>query len=234
MLGREISVNQVLKDISAGIGDRAMSEKYKLSPKGLEDLYRQLADLGFIELGRNGPAICRKRKIPTRSLVHDIRSGLNRRQLMAKYVVSSRHLNRLIEKLLATGVVPQEVFLGLSEPHAALDKHEFTPRLPRNYLAYPFPIYVVGDPDAAGFILDITEEGMKVEGIGVQQGEVKTFSIIASDVSEARPFVLEATCRWITQDSEQGFQAGFQITKCSDHGLRELRKFILASAPAAW
>jgi hypothetical protein len=234
MLGREVSVKQVLKDIGAGLGDQALREKYKLSQKGLEDLYKQLADSGFIEQARNGLTVCRKRKIQTRLLVDDIRSGLNRRQLLAKHMVSSKHLSSLIEELLAIGAVTQDEFDGLSDSHAVFDELEFTPRLPRNYLAYPFPIYVVGDPEATGLILDITEEGMRVEGIRVQPGEVRTFSIIATEVSDARPFVLEVTCRWITQDSEQGFQAGFQITKCSDLGLCELRKFILALAPAAW
>ncbi|MBI4964863.1 MAG: PilZ domain-containing protein [Desulfomonile tiedjei] len=49
MSGREIRVKEVLADIKEGVDDSTLMEKYKLSPKGLEDLFRQLASANLLD-----------------------------------------------------------------------------------------------------------------------------------------------------------------------------------------
>jgi hypothetical protein len=55
MSGREINVREVLKDIRAGMDDWTLMAKYRLSPLGLDDLYRQLASANLLNGNRPQP-----------------------------------------------------------------------------------------------------------------------------------------------------------------------------------
>jgi uncharacterized protein (DUF433 family) len=233
MLGREIDVTEVLRDIKDGKGDGELMQKYRLSPRGLADLYRKLVNTGFLARNGNSFVIARSRRIAVKQLVADLRAGLSRQELMAKYLCSSQRLRRLVAKLMAVGVVTQTE-LAESEHLADWAEFQLTPRLPRNYLPYPFPVHALGDPNATGLIIDITEHGLKVEGIDVRVGEVRRLSIIVTDVSEVRPFFLKARCRWVTKDPPKASAAGFEIQEITDSSLQELRKFIQALTPSAW
>lgn len=235
MTGREVHLKQVLKDIHDGVGDRALMDKYRLSPKGLDHLYRHLITAGFVEQDGNGVVVCPNRKIPLDLFMHDLRAGFSKSDLKTKYVCSSKDLRKLVKELLASGAIAREDLQIGTNSDSPWIEFNLTPRVPRNYLPYPFAVYVVGDADARGTILDVTEQGFRVEGIEVRVGEVKTFSFIPSDIPEAKPFFLEGTCRWASKDSKSNtFVAGFQIVKLSERSNRELRKLIDALTPSAW
>ncbi|AFM22934.1 PilZ domain-containing protein [Desulfomonile tiedjei] len=231
---RELSVQQVLNDIRTGAGDQELMTKYRLSRKGLGHLYEQLTNAGFLEQNGKTIVVCDTRKIRAEQIRDDIRAGVSERDLMSKYMCSSKHLRKIFEKLVTIGSLTAEEI----DPNGNSKLHppevSKTPRLPRNYLPYPFTVYVVGDPEARGMILDITEYGFRVQGIQAREGEFKIFSFIPMDGSYARPFFLEAECRWIKKPHDSGLVAGFQIEKLSDHSRRELGKFIQELMPSVW
>jgi hypothetical protein len=49
-----INAKAVLKDIKSGMSKADLMEKYKLSPKGLESLYKKLVEAGLIQTGKGG------------------------------------------------------------------------------------------------------------------------------------------------------------------------------------
>jgi hypothetical protein len=78
-------------------------------------------------------------------------------------------------------------------------------------------------------VTDVTEKGVGVRGIDAEVGETRTFVISADEFTLVGPFAFEATCRWVNRDGAEGdFLAGFEITKISEDGLRELRNLIRA------
>jgi hypothetical protein len=231
---RELSVQQVLSDIRTGAGDRELMTKYRLSQKGLDHLYEQLTNAGFLEQNGQRIAVCHTRKIRAEEIRDDIRAGVSERDLMSKYMCSPKHLRKIFDKLVTIGSLTAEEINsnGNSKPHSP--EISKTPRLPRNYLPYPFTVYVVGDPEARGMILDITEHGFRVQGIQARESEFKIFSFIPMDGSHARPFFLEAECRWIKKSHDFVLIAGYKIEKLSDHSRRELGKFIQELIPSVW
>jgi hypothetical protein len=70
MSGREINVREVLKDIRAGMDDWTLMAKYRLSPLGLDDLYRQLASANLLDGNRPQPP--KKSKSTRRSDRHTV------------------------------------------------------------------------------------------------------------------------------------------------------------------
>jgi uncharacterized protein (DUF433 family) len=231
---RELSVQQVLNDIRTGAGDQELMAKYRLSRKGLDSLYEQLTSAGFLEQNGKGLKVCHTRKINVDQIMHDIRAGISERDLMSKYMCSPKHLRRIFDKLVTIGSLNADEIdpNGNSQFHTTVSSK--TPRLPRNYLPYPFTVYVVGDPEARGMVLDITEQGFRVQGIHSRVGDFKIFSFIPVDCSHARPFFVEGECRWMKKSPDSDLVAGFKIEKLSDHSRRELGKFIQELVPSVW
>jgi uncharacterized protein (DUF433 family) len=105
MSGREISLWEILKFMKLGADHATLKRKYNLSEEGLKDLYRQLAAAGFLECTGQEFTVSAKRRIDTKKLVADIRSNLSDAELMEKYRLSSRGLQRVFTKLVNSGSV---------------------------------------------------------------------------------------------------------------------------------
>ena len=105
MAGREILLWEVLKFMRLGVDHATLKRKYNLSEEGLKDLYRQLAEAGFLEWTGEEFIVAAKRRIDTKELVADIRSGVSDVELMEKYKLSSRGLQRVFTKLVDSGSV---------------------------------------------------------------------------------------------------------------------------------
>ncbi|MBI5251035.1 MAG: hypothetical protein HY912_16215 [Desulfomonile tiedjei] len=232
MPDREVNFREIMSDLGRGMPDSQIMRKYKLTSRGLSDLYQQLVEAGFLVRTGQTYRIANKRQIKLEKLMEDIRSGLGESELRQKYRCSPWAFHKLMRKLHAHRKVNDH---GL--PQHAFDPfgpqgNEFIPRLPRNYLLWPYPVYVLGDNEATGWILDITEYGARIEGIEVQPNEARTFSVIASDVCDAKPFVMDAVCKWVQKGPSGSWVAGFEIPRMSAYNLCQLQKFIQAAAPA--
>jgi uncharacterized protein YidB (DUF937 family) len=58
--GRNVSAPQAVTDIQAGMGDAELMEKYKVSARGLQDLFNQLVQAGLVErveIDRRAPSL---------------------------------------------------------------------------------------------------------------------------------------------------------------------------------
>ncbi len=77
MSGRYVDAREVLLDIRQGIKDSELMTKYKLSHKGLEDLYRQLSQAGLLKTVSHGPSGSGPRKISAAAIANDILAGMS-------------------------------------------------------------------------------------------------------------------------------------------------------------
>ncbi len=126
----KIDAKQALEDIRSGIDDQTLMDKYRISAKGFQSLFRKLIDLGVItqqEIDQRtsesfgdvsithdlkqqtgpSPASGRGRMVNAAEASRDIRSGMSEADLMEKYRLSSKGLQSLFGQLLEAGVVSQ-------------------------------------------------------------------------------------------------------------------------------
>jgi hypothetical protein len=133
---RKIDAKEALDLIRSGLDDYALMERYNLSAKGLQSLFEKLLETGAItkeELDQRNPSLTgaafimegdppfvkgepppeRPSKKPSRppldarEFVGDIRSGMPDGELMEKYRVSSRGLQKVLDQLVKMGMIRQ-------------------------------------------------------------------------------------------------------------------------------
>ncbi len=105
-----------------------------------------------------------RRRIPARSFVDDMRSGMPDSGLMEKYKLTARGLHSVFRKLLAANVVqPLELVGRHSEYDETIDVNDVRV-LPRDKVEFPLPIYELHNPDSRGIIGDITIMGVGIKG----------------------------------------------------------------------
>ncbi len=216
MCGREISVWEVLKFMKLGADHATLKRKYNLSEEGLQDLYRQLAAAGFLEWTGQEFVVCAKRRIDTKELVTDIRSGVTDGKLMEKYKLSSCGLQRVFTKLVNSGSVVAADLSGRS----LLYDDSVTLRKVRGAVR-AIPILSMGvyeriNPQIIGRITDLSEVGVGVSGLEALVGELKSLVVVPDEFLEVEPFSFEAKCRWSRiRDQGKICNAGFEITDIS-------------------
>jgi hypothetical protein len=159
--------------------------------------------------------------------VNDLRSGLTDYELMEKYGLSARGLRRAIEKLIDADIVKiSEVY---HRPVFYDDSFDSDSRrqYPRHYLALLLPICDAENPEAKGWLTDVTERGIGIMGIRASVGEKKAFVLQPGKFSEVDEIRFEAVCHWAEGDDPDASPvAGFEISRISDRDLKELKKFI--------
>jgi uncharacterized protein (DUF433 family) len=221
---REVKAKDVVLDIQAGMDDAALMEKYRLTPRGLQNLFDELAYLGLIDQSHHREVKPAKRRISVSQFVTDIRTGLSDTGFMEKYGLSEKGLIRAKRKLVEAGFVAAEELCDALESEGAPLFMNLR-QLERYYLDFDLPILDVNAPDIAGKVRDITEQGVGVIGIPAQVGEMKTFLILHKKLFLIKPFLFEARCCWAKgSETDEGFVAGFQITNTSDADRKQLRK----------
>ncbi len=168
-----------------------------------------------------------KRQIRANDIIEDIHAGLTDEGLCQKYDVSESVLKMVFEKLVGAGAVTRAEIDGrasLSQETEVWDAFEAGSR---NYIFFTIPIYDANDLNVEGFVNDISEQNLLVEGITTSPDESRTFLIRADEFADVFPFVFDATCKWVQPHGAAGTQlAGFEIANISEGGSKELRKLI--------
>src|SRR5271157_690709 len=216
MPGRKIILWELLKFMRLGVDHATLKKKYSLSDEGLKDLYRQLAAAGFLEWTGEEFIVSAKRRIDTKELVADIRSGVTDVALMEKYKLSSRGLQRVFTKLVDSGSAMAADLSGRSmsyDDSVTLKKVRVSIRA--------LPILSIGiheriNPEIIGRIRDLSEVGVGVSGLEALVGELKSLVVVPDEFLEVEPFSFEAKCRWSRiRDQGKICNAGFEITDIS-------------------
>jgi hypothetical protein len=174
-----------------------------------------------------GSTMPQKLQVNIRDVVNDIRSGMADHELMAKYSLSAKGLQRAFEKLVLIRALAQGEIEARSQSAADTIFFKGMRELPRNYLVIPVPIHEMGrHSETSGKIRDITEKGLGVTGIEATVGDTKVFSIRPDEFVTVGPFSFKAVCRWIERKGPGDFVGGFAITDISGDALEKLRQLI--------
>jgi Mor family transcriptional regulator len=203
-----------------------------ISPGALVEL-RKLVEL--IELANqveviedDEPSPEQKRTIKGKDIITDIRSGMTISQLIAKYRFSLKALRAVFRKLLDAGALTKEELDTQKELYRDTVDLKGVRKWLRIPTAFPLRIYDSGNPFATGYVRDISEKGVCVEGIEATVGETKSFIVRSGAIGSGHAFVFEAKCRWVNTEESSGkkWVAGFEITSISSLDSKELRKLI--------
>ncbi len=105
MVKPKIDASEVLKDIRAGASHFRLMNKYHLSARGLNSLFKKLLDAGVVKQGDLGPTY--KKEIRASEVIRDIRSGMSKSDFMSKHRISPTGLDSLFKKLVAAGAMTE-------------------------------------------------------------------------------------------------------------------------------
>ncbi|MGO9566197.1 MAG: PilZ domain-containing protein [Desulfomonilaceae bacterium] len=223
----EISLWEVLKLMKLGASRTILKEKYNLSEEGLRDLYKQLAQAGFLEWDGQDFVLAAKRRIDTNELVTDIHSGLTDVELMEKYKLSSRGLQRVFTKLVDSGAVMADDLTGRS---VSYDDSVTLKKVRGSVRALPIlsiDIYEKNYPQIMGRIRDLSEFGVGVRGLVAEVGDLKSLVVVPDEFLEIEPFSFEAKCCWVRrEDGGKIWSSGFEITDIEEDSLIQLQELL--------
>jgi len=169
-----------------------------------------------------------KRTIKAGDIIRDIRSGNTVSQLLAKYGFSLKTLRIVFRKLLNAGAMTKEELNSQKALYSDAVDLKGVRKLVRTITTLPLRIYDSGNPFATGYVRDISEKGVCIEGVEAAVGEVKNFIVRSGAFGAGHTFVFEGKCRWVNKEEPSGKRcvAGFEITSISSLDSAELRKLI--------
>ncbi|MBI5251816.1 MAG: YIP1 family protein [Desulfomonile tiedjei] len=134
MSKQKISAKQVLNDISAGMSDAELMEKYGITPKGLESLFGKLTQAGLLKeaslrkrssssaqeaaapaghasIPRAEPTIPMEQKSSDSlaTIAEDVKNGVHDGEIMRRYELSPGKLRELKERLVQEGYLEPDL-----------------------------------------------------------------------------------------------------------------------------
>ncbi len=170
----------------------------------------------------------RKRKIRAGDIIRDVRAGMTVSQLMDKYRFSLKVLRFVFRRLVNAGAITKDELAA----QTALYKDGLELRGIRKWIrkttVFPVRIYDSGNPFSTGYVRDISEKGVCVEGIEAAVGEIKNFIVRSGAFGEGQTVVFEGKCRWVEpqQLPIKKWVAVFEITGISNLDSGELKKLV--------
>jgi hypothetical protein len=163
----------------------------------------------------------KKRKINTRDIVNDIRSGMDDASLMDKYLLTAKGLQSAFDKLVDVKAITRGELCSRSPLRDDTVNVENLRAEPRNFLAMSLSVRDVEKPDRVGEINDISDKGLQVAGIDASKDEIIEFVVEADEATHVERCVLRAACRWTAKGPNgKGPTAGFEIIEISEGSQR--------------
>src|SRR5208283_4597826 len=118
---KHVNVSEVLSDLRSGISSDDLMKKYSLTPRGMQNLFWELDRAGVLKTNAERDGVPAKVVVNINEIAEDIRSGLNRTQLMEKYRMSPRALRWVSTTLISSGTIKwQEIYDKLCTTHEDL------------------------------------------------------------------------------------------------------------------
>ena len=224
---KRLNARMLLKDIRAGLNDTNLMLKYNLSEAALQNAFIEIIKSGLSIQLEDRPLIRPKKRINAKDMVEDIRSGMSSSQIMVKYKLSDRGLQRVFRKLLDAGWVTRDECVAVlpdDDTSVTLQKIRTSPRrLP----VLSVVLYDKNKPSVTGLLRDISERGLGVSGMQAQVDETKTLMVAPSDSLALAPFPVHVRCRWFKEAVDGSHcTAGFEITHAELSSLEALRELI--------
>src|SRR5208283_5839803 len=97
---QDVSAMNIVQDFKAGMLDSQLMEKYNLSEQAFRRVLRQMECVTFLDETRDARVKASEGVISGREIIHDMRSGMTRWELMLKYGLSGEQLKKAFEIIL--------------------------------------------------------------------------------------------------------------------------------------
>ena len=97
---RHIRAIDIVRDLEAGMLDSQLAEKYKLTEEALQRVLKQVQQATFFNEAADARVKPGEGAISGREIIHDMRSGMTRWELMLKYGLSGEQLKKAFEIVL--------------------------------------------------------------------------------------------------------------------------------------
>ncbi|MEW6352170.1 MAG: PilZ domain-containing protein [Thermodesulfobacteriota bacterium] len=164
-----------------------------------------------------------KKTLTATAFIDDIRGGLSNAELMEKYQLSPKLIQRAFVKLVQRGdLYPMELAGRITPPEHIPISRERRKSL-RQYPACCVYVHEKGNMTNRGVVFDISDMGLRVKGISAAVDAVKTLVIEADELDVFETFSFEAACRWVEPEPGRSpYSAGFEITYISERDLEQL------------
>ncbi len=94
---QHVSAMDIVQDLKAGMLDSLLMEKYNLSEEALRRVLRQVERVTFFDEAREARVKPSEGVISGREIIHDMRIGMTRWELMLKYGLSGEQLKKAFE-----------------------------------------------------------------------------------------------------------------------------------------
>jgi hypothetical protein len=174
--------------------------------------------------------VSNNRRIKAKDLLRDIRSGVHKSRLLNKHKLSPRELDRVLRRLSDCNL------LAAAELDTwELSNHDVTivrgiRQAQRKPIDFPLRIQDADYPYTVGRVRDISERGVKVEGILVSVGDIKELVLHSCEGCDFHTVIFQAQCRWVLQGDQAGggSLAGLEITEIAGDALNEFRKLLVS------
>ncbi len=167
-----------------------------------------------------------KRKISAAEFVKDLRSGMTLSELMNKYSIVPRELDSIFAQLKQSLVSPLELY-GRSLDEQAGTATEKIRFFRRHQVGLQVRIYDASDKEIWGYVKDVSERGVGIQGIEAGIDETKTLVIASDEFFAINQIKLVAKCRWFKATGAAGkFLGGFEIIDISERDFERLKRFI--------
>jgi hypothetical protein len=160
-----------------------------------------------------------KREIRAKDFLIDFHSAFTDGQLMEKYKVSAKGLERIFKKLLDANVISASDLRSRSPLYVDtvildLNSLEFTAD---NNLSCLVPVYDQSNPACVGSVCEIANNGLIVSGFAAEPDQTRRLVIDSGDFFQIDSFGFEAKCRWFkADDPEESCLTAFEITNITD------------------
>jgi hypothetical protein len=170
-----------------------------------------------------------KREIKAKDVIMDIRSGMTTSQLIEKYKFSAKGLRLIFRKLLEASVMTRRELNSMTTLDQNPGGVEGVRRTIRKISPFPLRIYDNAHPFATGYVRNVSETGLCIEGIEASVGDVKGLIVRLGSSDRTATLVFEAKCRWVRREGKavNGIASGFEITDISNLDAKTLKKLLL-------
>gem|GEM_PF-322191 len=164
-----------------------------------------------------------KRTLRVSDLVTDVREGLTDAEMMEKYKLTPRGLKSAFQKMLDTRALTAFEFSQWSSLFNTSQNLNGIRLFARDTLTFHLPIYDTEPPRTKGHVVNVSESGIAIAGIGAEINEKKRLLIPI----KGAPVVLEATCKWTREAADaKDFVAGFDIVRVPEGDWEKLESQI--------
>jgi uncharacterized protein (DUF433 family) len=224
---REINAKDILRDIRSGLNDKALMEKYKLSPAALKTVFDELVAARLLERSEDGSIITNIRRIEVKKVVEDILSGRTAFELMSDYKLSAILLRDLCRQLIESKALRRdqlgrELVLRMDAAVPGEIRREA-----RGKVDFDVDVFESERPNIVGKVLEVSKRGLRTVGIPAVPGKITGFRISGDVFGQFEAFQFEAQCQWTKGVlHSKDFVGGYEIVRVTEQDSRELGKLI--------